>query len=51
MQRHADAMAAEALRLATEATQLDAAAVLMRAMSVELERHQLDLGGVGEVRA
>ena len=49
-QRHADAMAAEALRLATEAAQLNAAAVLMRAMSAELERHQLGLGGVGDMR-
>ena len=49
-QRHADAMTAEALRLATEAAQLDAAAVLMRAMSEELERHQLGLGGVRETR-
>ena len=49
-QRHADAMAAEALRLATEAAQLNAAAVLMRAMSAALERHQSDLGGVGEVQ-
>ena len=39
-------MAAEALRLATEATQLDAAAVLMRAMSVELERHQATAGAM-----
>jgi len=49
-QRHADAMSAEALRLATEAAQLEAAAVLMRAMSMELERHQSGLGGVGEAR-
>ena len=49
-QRHADAMSAEALRLATEAAQLEAAAVLMRAMSAELERHQSGLGGVGEAR-
>jgi len=49
-QRHADAMTAEALRLATEAAQLEAAAVLMRAMSAEFERHQSGLGGVREAR-